>query len=132
LFKATEAKWVIRSDESQFPFPPGIVGYITDGPFLFRLSDGKLGMLWSSFCNDDYTIAAAYAESGRMTGPWVQEEEPLLRTDGGHGMLLFRDKAGNWLLSMHEPNKPNGRERPVFYRVAEENGKLAVKGRLED
>lgn len=128
LFKATEAPWVIRTDETAFPFGPDAIGYITDGPYLFRLSNSTLGMLWSSFCKDQYTIAAAYSASGKVTGPWVQEQEPLLRSNGGHGML-FHDKAGRWLMPVHEPNHPAYTERPVLYEVEEREGKLEVKGK---
>ena len=43
LFKASEAPWVGSITSS------GVTGNVTDAPFIYRLDDGKLIMLWSSF-----------------------------------------------------------------------------------
>ncbi|MBQ3064667.1 MAG: hypothetical protein IJC98_00360, partial [Clostridia bacterium] len=45
--------------------------------------------------------------------------------DGGHGML-FTDAVGQMYLSIHSPEHPDeeGRERPLFVPIREENGRL--------
>ena len=93
LFRADDPKWKPQK--------------VTDGPFLYRSRTGKLLMLWSNGSPDGYCVAVASAD--RVTGDWRQhlarlyvkdKRHPL---DGGHGML-FTDKDGRLLLSIHSPN----------------------------
>lgn len=115
LFTATEAEWVrpfVHPD-----VPDDMVAYITDGPFLHRTAEGLLLMLWSSFSADGYALTVATSESGRLVGPWTQEQRPLFPRDGGHGML-FRTFGGELRLALHQPNDtPN--ERARFIPVVE-------------
>jgi arabinan endo-1,5-alpha-L-arabinosidase len=116
LFRASEAPWTSSVRDGS---------YVTDGPFLHRLSTGELLMLWSSIGEKGYAIGISRSESGTLQGPWIQTEEPLFGENGGHGML-FRTFEGKLMLAIHAPNKtPN--ERPVFFEVIEQNGRLQVK-----
>ena len=104
LFRASDAPW---NDHDQ-------PTHVTDGPFLYTTSNGELLMLWSTFCKQGYAIGYAQSEGG-ILGPWKQLEQPIFDRDGGHGML-FTDKNGQLLLSIHAPNdSPN--ERPIFLPV---------------
>ena len=72
LFKASEAPWVgpVTLGEN--------TGNVTDAPTVYRLENGALLMLWSSFTKDGkYCIGQALSESGNVRGPWVQIPEPL-------------------------------------------------------
>ena len=109
LFRASQAGWTVPGDHGQ---------RITDGPFLYRKQSGELLMLWSSFGRDGYALAVAHSQSGEVTGPWINEETPLFTCDGGHGML-FHDRQGRLLLSLHQPDHPYGQERPRFIPVRE-------------
>lgn len=112
LFRASQAPWV------QPIVRRGIKGYVTDGPWLQRLPDGALFMLWSSFSVHGYAIGTARSASGQLSGPWLQDVQPLFDSDGGHGMT-FRDFDGNLWLSFHQPNQhPN--ERPQLLLLAED------------
>lgn len=119
LFRASEAPWVreARPDGHKL---------VTDGPFLYRASTGPLLMLWSSFAKQGYALAVATSASGKLEGPWTQSETPLYTDDGGHGML-FRDLAGNLLLSIHKPNK-RPLERLLLLRVKEKDDGLIIVG----
>ncbi|WP_159699038.1 glycoside hydrolase family 43 protein [Arthrobacter sp. 18067] len=116
LFSASEAPWSRALDvpsvqDSEFPV------HVTDGPFLFRLSSGKLIMLWSSFGDHGYAMGIARSESGTVLGPWTQEPEPLWSTDGGHGMI-GRALDGSLFLTLHQPNK-SPHERAAFFPLIE-------------
>ncbi len=116
LFSASEAPWARALDvpsvkDREFPV------YVTDGPFLFRLRSGNLMMLWSSFGDDGYAMGIARSQSGTVLGPWVQEEEPLWSTDGGHGMI-GRNLDGSLFLTLHQPNK-SPHERAAFFPLLE-------------
>ena len=88
LFNASEAPWVRESgwpdQDARFRFPT----YVTDGPFLYRLGDGALIMLWSSLGSKGYAMGVSRSESGRVSGPWQHDPEPIWAEDGGHGMIF--------------------------------------------
>lgn len=120
LFSASEAPWSRPGGPAGASFP----SYVTDGPWLHRLTDGALVMLWSSSGEQGYAMGLARSESGTVLGPWRQETEPLWREDGGHGMLTTT-LDGRLLLSLHQPNDyPN--ERTVLREVVERGGTLAL------
>ncbi|MGJ3189713.1 glycoside hydrolase family 43 protein [Paenarthrobacter sp. FR1] len=116
LFNASEAPWARALDvpsvkDREFPV------YVTDGPYLFRLTSGRLIMLWSSFGDDGYAMGIARSESGTVVGPWVQETEALWSANGGHGMI-GRTLDHRLFLTLHQPNStPN--ERAAFFPLDE-------------
>ena len=117
LFRADDAPWAADR--------------VTDGCFLYRCADGTLLMLWSNLDKDGYCVGVAVSESGKVTGPWRQENDRLYtrsltgRYDGGHGMI-FRDKAGALWMAIHSPNSASAgrQEMPVFIPLIEEGGRL--------
>lgn len=114
LFTATEAPWNKQDTEN----------HVTDGPFLYTSAAGKLLMLWSTNGYEGYTIGCAVSDGG-ILGPWKQCEEPVFGKDGGHGML-FRDKEGRLMLTIHAPNDtPN--ERPIFLQVEDMGDTLVAR-----
>ncbi|OPA80505.1 glycoside hydrolase [Paenibacillus selenitireducens] len=116
LFKASSAPWS----------KPGEGGeQVTDGPYLHRMGNGQLVMLWSSGGYQGYATGLARSVSGKIIGPWKQDETPIFHEDGGHGML-FQDWYGNLLLTLHAPNN-NPKERPIILRVEERSGTLEMK-----
>ena len=119
LFRASEAQWSRRIKHSS-----GIEGYVTDGPFLWRLSDGGLLCLWSTFSERGYAQAQARSEDGTLKGFWRQQP-PLFLEDGGHGMV-FRDLNGLLRLALHRPNI-HLQEHPCFLALEEREGRLWVK-----
>ena len=123
LFRASEASWpkaLPRRDGT------GLVdAKVTDGPFMYRNSDGTLLMLWSSVAPSGYAMGYATSESGTIRGPWKQQTMPLVSSDGGHGMI-FKTFKGKLFLTYHSPNKtPN--ERPFFVPLAETTGGLSCR-----
>ena len=120
LFRASDATW-----SRPFEGNGRRNNRVTDGPFLHRLSNGQLLMLWSTTGYEGYAMGYAVSESGGILGPWHQSPEPIYGKDGGHGML-FRDFDGRLLMTLHHPNdSPN--ERPTWLEVVESGGGLALK-----
>jgi len=124
LFKASAAPWAV---EVGFGGPNK--GLVTDGPFLHRMADGSLLMLWSSFSKRGYVQSYARSESGQLAGPWMQQTVPWFDEDAGHGML-FQRFDGTWMLSLHRPNG-GSRERGQLFSVSETDKELVVLGRME-
>lgn len=111
LFYAKDAPWATAG--------------VTDGPYLYRMENGHLLMIWSNFTGGgygEYCIGIAHSATGRVEGPWIQEERPFYKKDptggrpldGGHGMLFFT-KEGNLMLSLHTPN---GAAAGVYEHIA--------------
>ena len=106
---------------------------VTDGCFLHRMPDGKLIMLWSNTEADGYSVGIAHSTTGKVDGPWVQEDRPLFKRgtldhhDGGHGML-FTDTDGQLYLCIHSPNRvcEQCSERTVLIPVKEEDGTIRI------
>lgn len=118
LFHASEAPWAQEINSK------GRRGYVTDGPWMHRLSNGELLMLWSSFNMGAYTVGIAKSASGEILGRWEQIAEPLYAGDGGHCMT-FRTFEGDLLLAYHRPN-PNPDERPYFVLLREADSSIKI------
>ena len=126
LFRASDSPWSREKDEN------GNTTWnkVTDGPWLFRTSTGRLGMLWTSWVYDVYTQGVAYSASGTLDGPWIQEPEPVTPPGFGHSML-FKTFEGQWLMSVHLHQK-NDRGHtiriPHLFKVSLEGERLTVEG----
>lgn len=94
---------VVLFHGSDAPWKAWVKDYVTDGPFMYRGSDGKLKMIWSSFSHNGYAVGVATSLSGSILGPWEQSVEPAVE-GGGHGMI-FEDLQGRTFLSIHSPNQ---------------------------
>lgn len=117
LFKASEAPWSVGGGEQRNR-------YVTDGPFLYRMQNDELVMMWSTSGQDGYTLGMARSVSGKPQGPWKQDDKPLFANNGGHGML-FRTFEGQLCLTIHAPNN-HPKERPVIFRMQEKQGQLTL------
>jgi len=126
LFRASDSPWSREYRDGHETF-----NRVTDGPWLFRTGTGRLGMIWTSWVLHDYTMGVAYSASGTLDGPWIQEPEPILPPNYGHGMI-FTDLDGNTVLSAHSHRDEGGRyiRHPHFWRIDLSGDKLRVIGEL--
>ena len=102
-------------------------GWVTDGPQLFRTQTGRLGRLWSSWGKERYLQAVCYSESGTIAGPWIQEPEPFLSDNSGHGML-FRTFEGKLVYIVHHV-EGDGPRKPQMWSVDDSGDKLVLLDR---
>jgi GH43 family beta-xylosidase len=102
MFHASEASWS-HTDKRRG-------NNVTDGPYVYKSKSGKLFMIWSSFGDGGYTTGIAISDSGKLAGPWTQQDEPLYAKDGGHGML-FTTFEGKLMMVLHSPNGRDARPR---------------------
>ena len=120
LFRASDGPWT-----ADFVGKDGAAaGYVTDGPFLHRMADGSLIMLWSSFTPSGYATGYAVSQSGEIDGPWIHEARPLYFHDGAHSML-FETFEGQLMMALHCPNEP-AQKRMFLFEMEEKAGKLHV------
>ncbi len=115
MFHASEAKW-----------STGVKNKVTDGCFIYRTKWNKLLMIWSSFGTKGYAIGIAESKSGKLKGPWMQQEALLFEEDGGHGMI-FKTFDGRLLLAFHQPNSPAGKERLKLFEIEDTGESLRLK-----
>jgi len=122
LFRGSSAPWAKPLSHPRIP--PEVDAFVTDGPFVHRLADGGLLMLWSSFGAHGYAMGIARSETGDIHGPWTQQTEPIWAEDGGHGMIA-RTLDGELLLTLHQPNQ-TPLERAVFRSLQEQAGTVVL------
>lgn len=113
LFSASQPEWADKTRDM----------FVTDGPFLYRTSEGRLLMIWSTFTPSGYVQAIAYSDNGEIDGNWLHEK-PMFDKDGGHGMI-FEDYNGQKHLILHSPNE-NPLERPIMFDIVEKDGTLKL------
>ncbi|MDE6529005.1 MAG: glycoside hydrolase family 43 protein, partial [Muribaculaceae bacterium] len=101
--------------------------YVTDGVFLYKSPrSGNLYMIWSSMSGDNYALGVARSKTGLITGPWIQDPEPVFSRNGGHGMI-FTDFNGDVKVALHHPNNPEGAERMRLFEIEEIGNTLRLK-----
>lgn len=106
MFKASEPYWADKSkDENEHR--------ITDGPCMYRTTDGTLLMLWSTFIKGNYAECLVRFSDGEL-GMDFEHSAPLIDNDGGHGMIFKGEDI--LYLTYHSPNK-KGYEHPCFIEV---------------
>ena len=98
---------------------------VTDGPFLHRMKDGRLFMIWSTFrkTGEGYCVMQTESASGTVYGPW-KDHKVIYGKNGGHG-ALFRTFEGELKLVLHGPNR-RGLEHLRILDVAETADGLSV------
>ncbi len=87
--------------------------FVTDGPFLYRTKDDELIMIWSTFIEHKYAECMVRFENGELSTDF-KHLEPLIKDDGGHGMIFQKDDE--LYLTLHTPNKSLS-ERPAFVKL---------------
>ncbi len=115
LFDAKSAGWTTE-----------ILGkncYVTDGPFLYRMKNNSLVLLWASHGACGYAEATARSSNGTLHGVWKQCDK-LLFIGGGHGMI-FEGFDKTIYLALHAPDT-TPLERVVFLPVRENSVSLEL------
>lgn len=121
LFKASAADWARNMKDIGYKQN----GLVTDGPFFYKNTHGELIMIWSSFGEQEYAIGQARSTTGSIFGPWEQMAEPLVKANGGHGMIFYT-LEGQLMLAFHQPNSRE-KERLHLKKIGEtETGLLAI------
>lgn len=115
LFHGSDAKWSRKSDQYGC--------HVTDGPYLYTSESGKLFMIWTSGGYTGYTTGIAISDSGKLAGPWRQQDEPIYAKDGGHGML-FTTFEGTLMMVLHSPN--NRDAQPHMFEMQDTGKTLKV------
>ncbi|WP_258104239.1 glycoside hydrolase family 43 protein [Marinoscillum sp. MHG1-6] len=119
ILRGSDGPWVCVTEKEG--------SYITDGPYLRFGKNGRLMMIWTSFCNDTYKMGVSFSESGKLDGPWTHQEEAIYSNDGGHGML-FESFDGKLMTVLHSPN--NKKSQPRIFELIDTGKELRIKKEL--
>ena len=125
MFTASQNPWSSGVDSlGNKSFNP-----VMDAPFLFDTEGGKLGMLFSTYIDDEDSVGVAYSTMYGLNGPWEIEPEPLLRDNHGHPMM-FKDFDGTLVMAVHKDTVINNRRTsvPRLIEMDDQFEKLKVKG----
>ncbi|MHA7963215.1 glycoside hydrolase family 43 protein [Paenibacillus sp. CAU 1782] len=123
LFNGSSAPW----DNGELLADGSTSVYVTDGCQLYRTSDNRLIMLWSTYEKGSYVQTIARSVTGKLEGPWEQLE-PLVYEDSGHGML-FQTFQGEWRLILHSPF-PMPQSRCKLYEMTDTGETFIVKSAI--
>ena len=115
LFHGSDAKWSKKSEQYGC--------HVTDGPYLYTGKSGKLFMIWTSGGYTGYTVGVAISDSGKLAGPWRQQDEPVYQKQGGHGML-FTTFDGRLMMVLHSPNNPQA--QPHIFELEDTGETLKI------
>ena len=115
LFRASDPAWSNRN----------ATFFVADGPWMHRTQQGALLLLWCTGSQSGYRVAVSRSESGTLAGPWMHDLDPLIPSNGGHGMI-FRSFQGNLMFAFHRPNT-SPLERPQILEICETETGLAIK-----
>ncbi len=133
------ASHVLVSDKAEGPYRPMAddtylpAGKLTlDGTFWVD-TDGKPYMVYSiwTLLAVDFLAAprriTCTEQYPSISGPWIQEKEPITPPDFGHGML-FRTFDGRLLMSVHSHKSINGHYHrvPHLFNVDDSGDKLVI------
>lgn len=101
--------------------------YGSDGPFVQKLSDGRLLLIWSPYINNKYVVLSAISESGDVKGPWTHIEPALYGDNGGHAMLFYNIE-GKLCMCLHSPECEQiySLERAHIFELGEKDGKIKI------
>ena len=126
MFRAFESPWSADRQEDGTITP----NKVTDGPFLFKTQTGKLGCIWTSWKFSEYTQGVAYSESGKLSGPWVQQKDQITPPNFGHGMI-FTTFDGKRILCCHSHDKSMGMtiRIPAYFLLDDSGDAIKVIGR---
>ena len=118
LWKASDHKDIIdiiKDKESK----------ITDGPFIYRLKNGELICIWSSFNKNGYMELISRSNNQDIDGTWTVDTVPLSAQGGGHGMI-FETFSGETMFVMHCPNTAT-KERAVLTKIHQHDFEIALE-----
>lgn len=118
MFRASDIPW--PRNEKQIP--------VLESPDLFYSGKEGLGILFTAYCGDEKAVGVAYSATGTLNGPWVVENEPLLK---GYGSVtMFNDYDGTPVMVVGKDTVIGGVDRtvPRLIKVDLQFEKLQIKG----
>ena len=126
LFAVNAAAWVRTPPWQKERDAKGLPScYVADGAWPFRLRNGELCLLFSSWNETNYATGLARSASGKLAGPWLCDPTAFFPDNGGHAMI-FAGFDGAPYLTLHQPNGPPP-EHPRIFPMTEVAGQIRLQ-----
>ena len=116
LFNSNDAPLSAKAPNKQVWLGKDVWRYGSDGPFVHKLENGSLLLLWSPVLGRNYVVLGAISKNGDIHGPWEHIDKPLYDKNGGHAMI-FTDFYKQKIMSLHTEKMME--ERAVFVDITE-------------
>lgn len=118
MIKASQIPW--QRKEQLMP--------VIESPHLFYSGEEGLGILFTAYAGEEKVVGVAYSTTGTLNGPWVVENEPLLK--GVNSVTMFADYDGTLVMLVTKDVDVNGvvKSVPGFMKVDTQLEKLQIKG----
>jgi arabinan endo-1,5-alpha-L-arabinosidase len=137
LFRASDAPW---TDDPVDTASDG--GGVTLGPWLHRLGNGSLALLWGGNSPRGLAIGLAISQDGELAGPWTQSDVPFRDADdspegrpgtqqgGGHASLFRRFGDDRLILALATRANRSAEPRTRLFEISEQPDRLTLGGEL--
>lgn len=120
MFTASQVPWARNAAGGFSP--------LMESPDLFYTGEEGLGMLFTACAGDGKAVGVAYSATGTLNGPWVVEDEPLLK--GVSCASMFNDYDGTLVMVVAKDTVVGGKRIsvPVLLKADSQFEKLQIKG----
>jgi len=124
LFKSDEISTSAGKPSKNRLNGKNVLRYGSDGPFIKKLKNGTLFLIWSPYPNSEkYVICSAISKNGSIFGKWEHNPNYLFDENGGHGMF-FTDRDGMEKLVLHI--EPEPKERIRVLEIEEHDNEIRI------
>ena len=123
MFRASQVPWSYKVENGE-----RVKSSVMESPYIVYSGKDGFGVLFTAYAGDEKAVGVAYSETSMLNGPWIIEEEPLLR---GYGSAsLFDDYDGTPVMVVSKDTVINGVEKsvPRFFKTDLQFEKLQIKG----
>jgi hypothetical protein len=122
MFTASQVTWPSRGAMNDVRKP------VMESPFMFYSGKEGLGILFVAYDGNEKSVGVAYSETGTLNGPWIVENESLLK--GYNSVAMFSDYDGTQVMVTGKDTIVNGvvKSVPQLIKTDSQFEKLQIKG----
>lgn len=123
MFKTSQIPWSCKLENSN-----RIASSLLESPFIVYSGEDGFGVLFTAYAGEEKAVGVAYSGTSTLNGPWVIEEEPLLK--GFNSVSMFDDYDGTPVMVVGKDTVINGvgKSVPQLIKTDLQFEKLKIKG----
>ena len=123
MFNASQVPWSYKVENGKRVASP-----LMESPDIVYSGNDGFGVLFTACVGEEKAVGVAYSETSTLDGPWIIEEEPLLR--GFESASVFDDYDGTPVMVVTKDTIMNGVRKsvPRFFKTDLQFEKLQIKG----
>lgn len=123
MFRASQVPWAYEVVDGERKPSSHL-----ESPFLVYSGKEGFGLLFTAYAGEEKAVGVAYSETSTLNGPWVVEDEPLLK--GFDSVSMFDDYDGTAVMVVGKDTVINGVKKSVtkLIKTDLQFDKLKIKG----